>query len=207
LVAGLTSPVRSPEIKPSAAVHEHGAPGTDGLWTFVFIDMVVFLMIFLTFMSERLGHVELYASSQLHLNEIFGFANTLILLTSSWMVVAAIQAARRIDPIRIRWFLGWAWLLGLAFSIDKFLEYYLKIRAGITPATNSFFSFYYFITVVHFLHVIAGMLFIGYCRGKARRRAGTAGYITGLENVGLFWHFVDVLWIFIFPLLYLVGRR
>jgi len=207
LAGSLTSLVRTPEIKPTVALHAQGAPGTDGLWTFVFIDMVIFLMIFLTFMSERLGHVELYAASQLHLNEIFGFANTLILLTSSWMVVAAIQALRRSDPIRIRWFLGWAWLLGLAFSIDKFLEYYLKIRAGITPATNSFFSFYYFITVVHFLHVIAGMLFIGYCRGKARHHSGTAGYMTGLQNVGLFWHFVDVLWIFIFPLLYLVGRR
>ena len=75
------------------------------------------------------------------------------------MVVAAIQAARRRDPVRIRWFLGWAWLLGLAFSLDKFVEYYATIRAGITPATNSFFSFYFFITIVHFLHVIAGMLF------------------------------------------------
>jgi heme/copper-type cytochrome/quinol oxidase subunit 3 len=58
---------------------------------------------------------------------------------------------------------------------------------------------------VHFLHVIAGMLFIGYSRSKARNRAGMAGYVTGLENAGLFWHFVDVLWIFIFPLLYLLG--
>jgi nitric oxide reductase NorE protein len=198
----------APEFNPNAAaLHSFGAPGTDGLWTFVFIDMVIFLMIFLTFMSERLGRVQLFAESQLHLNEIFGFANTLILLTSSWMVVEAIQAARRSDGTGIRWFLGWAWMLGLAFSINKFVEYYLKIRAGITPATNSFFSFYYFITMVHFLHVIAGMLFIGYCRGNARHRAGTADYITGLENVGLFWHFVDVLWIFIFPLLYMVGRR
>src|ERR1700722_4234798 len=198
--------VGSRELRPRAALHAQGAPGTDGLWTFVFIDMVIFLMIFLTFMSERLGHVELYAASQLHLKVIFGFANTLILLTSSWRVVEAIQAARRSDGTGIRWFLGWAWLLGLAFSIDKFVEYTLTIRAGITPATNAFFSFYFFITIVHFLHVIAGMLFIGYCRGNARHRAGTAGYITGLENVGLFWHFVDVLWIFIFPLLYLVGR-
>jgi nitric oxide reductase NorE protein len=207
LAASLTSLVRSPEIKPTAALHAQGAPGTDGLWTFVFIDMVIFLMIFLTFMSERLGRVELYAASQLHLKEMFGFANTLILLTSSWMVVEAIQAARRSDGAGIRWFLGWAWLLGLAFSIDKLVEYTLTIRAGITPATNSFFSFYFFITIVHFLHVIAGMLFIGYCRSKARNPARMAGCVTGLENVGLFWHFVDVLWIFIFPILYLVGRR
>jgi nitric oxide reductase NorE protein len=182
-------------------------PGTDGLWTFVFIDMVIFLMMFFSFMSERLRHVALYTASQSRLNEIFGLANTLILLTSSWMVVAAIQAARHKQASRVRWFLGWAWLLGLAFSVDKIAEYYLKIHAGITPATNSFFSFYFFITMVHFLHVIAGMIFIGYCRSKARLRIGTDGYVIGLENAGLFWHFVDVLWIFIFPLLYMVGRR
>ena len=183
------------------------SPGTDGLWTFVFIDMVIFLMMFFAFMSERLRHTDLYVASQLRLNELFGLANTLILLTSSWMVVGAIQAARCNEGSRVRWFLGWAWLLGLAFSVDKCAEYYLKIHAGITPATNSFFSFYFFITMVHFLHVIAGMFFIGYCRGKARLRIGTDEYVIGLENVGVFWHFVDVLWIFIFPLLYMVGRR
>jgi len=182
-------------------------PGTDGIWTFVFIDMIIFLMIFFMFMSERLGHVELYTASQRHLDWRFGLANTLILLTSSWMVVEAIQAARRGDGARVRTCLGWAWLLGLAFSIDKVVEYHSKFHSGITPATNSFFSFYFFITLVHFMHVLAGMLFIGYCRGRALERAGREDYLTGLENVGLFWHFVDVLWVFIFPLLYLVGRR
>jgi nitric oxide reductase NorE protein len=181
-------------------------PGTDGLWTFVFIDMLIFLMIFFTFMSERMGHVDLYAASQLRLDELVGLANTLILLTSSWMMVEAVQAARRRDGTRVRRYLGLAWLLGLAFGLSKLAEYSLKIRAGITPATNSFYSFYFFITLVHFLHVIAGMVFIGYCRSQARSRAGTGQYLTGLENVGLFWHFVDVLWVFIFPLLYLVGR-
>jgi len=182
-------------------------PGTDGLWTFVFIDMVIFLMIFFMFMSERFGHVALYTTSQAHLNELFGLANALILLTSSWMVVEAVHAARRGDGGRVRTYLGWAWLLGLAFAVDKIVEYHAKFHAGITPATNSFFSFYFFITLVHFMHVIAGMLFIGYCRGRALARAGREDYLTGLENVGLFWHFVDVLWVFIFPLLYLVGRR
>jgi nitric oxide reductase NorE protein len=198
---------RAGALRSTTSIARSRSPGTDGVWTFVFIDMLIFLMMFIAFMSERLRHVDLYSASQLRLNDIFGLANTLILLTSSWMVVAAIQAARAKDVGRVRWFLGWAWLLGLAFSVDKFAEYYLKIHAGITPATNSFFSFYFFITIVHFLHVIAGMFFIAYCRGEARLRVGTDRYVIGLENVGLFWHFVDVLWIFIFPLLYMVGRR
>lgn len=184
----------------------HRPPGTEGLWTFVFMDMIIFLLIFITFMGERLRHVELYRASQLRLDELFGLANTLILLTSSWAVVEAIHACRRHHGAGVRRCLGWAWLLGLVFCVDKLAEYVLKIHAGITPATNSFFSFYFFITVVHFLHVIAGMVFIGYVRSRAVSATGSAHYLTGLENVGLFWHFVDILWVFIFPLLYLVGR-
>ena len=182
------------------------APGTDGLWTFVFIDMVVFLMIFLTFMTERLGHIDLYRSSQAHLNEIAGLGNTLILLSSSWMMVRAVHSERRADIPSARRFLGATWLLGLVFCINKLAEYHSKLHAGFTPASNSFFSYYFFITVIHFAHVIAGMIFIAYSYNAAGRRAATAKNVLQLENVGLFWHFVDVLWVFIFPLLYLVGR-
>ena len=188
---------------PVAAVHR---PGTEGLWTFVLMDMVIFLMIFLVFMGERLRHWQVYSASQLRLDEFFGLANTVILLSSSWMVVQAVHAARRGQAVPVQRWLGGAWLLGLLFCISKLVEYTIKIRAGITPAANSFFSFYFFITVAHFLHVLAGMVCIGYCGVSARDRVGTRGYVTGLENVGLFWHFVDVLWIFIFQLLYLVGR-
>jgi len=182
------------------------SPGTDGLWTFVFIDMMVFLMIFVTFMGERLRHVDIYTASQASLNQLFGFANTLILLTSSWFVVRAVDAAKASDAGKVRVNLGWAWLLGMVFALDKCVEYYIEIDRGVTPATNSFYSYYFFITAVHFAHVLIGMLFIGYCRGAARTRVGTPSYQTGLENVGLYWHMVDVLWIFIFPILYLVGR-
>lgn len=183
-------------------------PGTDGLWTFVFIDMIVFFMIFLTFMAERLGHMDVYRAAQQRLNPVFGLANTLILLTSSLMVVKAVHAARLSHGLRdVRRHLALAWLFGLVFCVNKLIEYHSKLHAGITPATNSFFSYYFFITVIHFLHVIAGMVFIAFSRNAASQGLGTEGYVTRLENVGLFWHFVDVLWIFIFPLLYLVGRR
>ena len=181
-------------------------PGSDGLWTFVFIDMVIFLLIFLTFMGERLRNVALYSASQLRLKEGFGLANALILLTSSWMVVLAVAAARTGAARRVSRALGMALALALAFVVNKIVEYTLEVRGDATPATNSFFSYYYFITFVHLMHVIAGMSFIAYFRSRSAAHAGTALYQVSLENVGLFWHFVDVLWIFIFPLLYLVGR-
>ncbi|WP_177307386.1 hypothetical protein [Pseudoduganella namucuonensis] len=83
------------------------APGTNGLWTFLFIDMIIFLLIFFTFMSERLSHAGQYTRSQLQLNELFGFANTLILLTSSWMVVEA--GRHRSDACQRKCHAGWDW--------------------------------------------------------------------------------------------------
>jgi len=195
------------EASPAANIGSADPPGTDGLWTFVFMDMLIFLLMFLTFMVERRAHIDLFSASQRHLDELFGLANTLILLTSSWMVVEAVRASRRAAATQVSRHLGLAFLLGLGFAVNKVAEYWLKLRAGITPATNSFYSFYFFITAVHFLHVIAGMVCLAYCRRHALTRAGTARYQSGLENVGLFWHFVDVLWIFIFPMLYLVGRQ
>lgn len=87
------------------------------------------------------------------------------------------------------------------FSINKLIEYSLKFDAGITPVTNPFFSFYFFITIVHFLHVLAGMIFLFAFRKDANACTSSDKYVIGLENVGLFWHYVTVLWIFIFPLL------
>jgi len=185
----------------------HRQPGTDGLWTFVFIDMAIFVLIFLTFMIERMGRLDQFQESQLALDVTFGLANTLILLTSSWMVVEAVHAARREQPGPVRCYLSIALLLGVAFGVSKAIEYNAKFTHDIYPATNPFFSYYYFITVVHFLHVLAGMLCIYLYRRNARACRDSTRYVTGLENVGLFWHYVDVLWIFIFPLLYLVGRQ
>jgi nitric oxide reductase NorE protein len=181
-------------------------PGTEGLWTFVFIDMMVFLLIFITFMDERLAKAALYSSSQARLNEVFGLTNTLILLTSSWSMVEGVRASEVAAGARASRYLGVTAALGVIFVINKIMEYTLKVQAGITPVTNSFFSYYYFITFAHLLHVMVGIGFIAFFRRLAPAQAGASNYQTQLENVGLFWHFVDVIWIFIFPLLYLVGR-
>ncbi len=179
--------------------------GTEGLWIFVFIDMVIFGLIFFVFMTERLGSYALFDSSQAHLNEWFGLVNTLVLLTSSWLVVEAVHAARRGAAREVSVRLMLALVCGVVFGVSKFIEYRTKILAGFGPATNPFFSFYFFITFVHFLHVVAGMIFINsFRRRSAACENAHSGYVVGIENVGLFWHYVDVLWIFIFPLLYLI---
>lgn len=188
---------------PVKAIAE-GPPGTEGLWTFVFIDMMIFLLIFFVFMSERLSHYELYKASQAHLDAIFGFVNTLILLTSSWMVVEAIRSAKKRQPEKVSLRLNLALALGAAFSINKLIEYTLKIKGGIGITDNPFFTFYFFITFLHFLHVLGGMIFLLSFARSSQDCLRSERYQVRLENVGLFWHYVDVLWIFIFPTLYLI---
>ncbi len=186
-----------------AAAH----PGTEGLWIFIFIDMIIFLLMFIVYISERVRLAPVFAASQHQLNQFFGLANALILLTSSWAMVKAIEAVRHgLAPQAHKW-LTVCLATGGLFSINKLFEYGLKIEYGITPATNSFFTFYFVITGLHFTHVIGGMVFILHCRSRALIETGSGHFLKKLENTGLFWHFVDVLWLFIFPMLYLVGLR
>ena len=178
-------------------------PGTNGIWTFVFIDMLVFLMFFLIYVSERHRVTEVFVKSQHHLTPWVALLSTVALLTSSWCVAEAVQATRRLDVRAVTRWLGFSLLLGGVFVINKIVEYSGKIAAGISPATNSFFSFYFLITGIHFLHVCVGMIFIAHCRASASGETGRTQYLKKIENTGLFWHFVDILWLFIFPLLYL----
>ncbi|WP_052914968.1 cytochrome c oxidase subunit 3 [Protofrankia coriariae] len=179
------------------------ATGSEGIWIFVLMDMIVFALIFLVFTSERVRQYEVYRESHQHLNVVFGFANTLILLTSSLFVVQAVQAARRLDARQVSSRLTAALLLGLAFCADKAVEYSVTIGSGIGIATSSFFTFYFAITFIHLAHVLAGMSFMFFFQRNRDRLASDVGYLAGLENVGVFWHFVDLLWIFIYSLLYL----
>lgn len=178
-------------------------PGTNGIWTFVFIDMVVFSLIFLVFLSEKMRLPPIFAAGQAQLDFRFGLANTLLLITSSLFMAEAVVAARDGAPRRARWQLSACLVCGAMFCVNKVLEYHGEISAGFTPARNSFYSFYYFITGAHLLHVLGGIIFIAHCLGQARTEIMREGYRRKLENTGLFWHFVDLLWIFIFPLLYL----
>jgi|TARA_R110002110_G_scaffold390930_2_gene604067 nitric oxide reductase NorE protein len=186
------------------ADREVDMPGSEGIWIFIFIDMMIFLLIFLVFMLERMGNYELYVQSQLQLSAGWGFTNTLILLTSSWMVVEAVRSAKESHTQAASRWLKLAFIFGGFFVVSKTTEYYLKIDSGVGITTNSFFTFYFFITAIHFLHLLVGMVLLWTYSKSKRENKVTPRDIMELENVGLFWHFVDALWIFIFPILYLI---
>lgn len=178
--------------------------GSRGVWIFVFIDMLVFALIFSVFMSERASNVDVFRHSQLFLDVRLALANTIILLTSSLWYVTAIGHATRGEYGKARRDLILVILAGLLFAGFKVFEYHVKLAAGITVVSNGFFTFYYFITFVHLLHVVGGMMFIGLLLQNGIAGQFSLVDTSGMESLGLFWHYVDLLWVFIFAMLYLL---
>lgn len=179
-------------------------PGVEGVWVFVLADMCFFGVLFVAFMQERIKQGALFETARHTLNPDFGGINTLILLTSSWLVVLAVDAAKRDRITAIPKLLLAAMLCGIAFGISKAIEYGGKLAAGITPMSNDFYMFYFSLTGIHLLHVIGGCVMLTVFWLKARKGEFDSRNLKVLESGATYWHMVDLLWIFLFPLLYLL---
>ncbi|GAC1635142.1 MAG: cytochrome c oxidase subunit 3 family protein [Nevskia sp.] len=179
-------------------------PGVEGVWVFIAADMVIFGLLFVSFMQERVRQAALFEHSRQALNPDFGGINTLILLTSSWFVVMAVDAAQQDRLAALPRWLAAALVCGLAFGVSKAIEYGGKLQAGISPLSNDFYMYYYVLTGIHLLHVIAGCVVLFVFWRKARRREFGSGRLLVLECGASYWHMVDLLWILLFPLLYLI---
>jgi len=177
------------------------------IWTFIAIDCTSFGLFFAVFMWERVSQAALFDASADRLDVRFGLANTLILITSSYLIALAVAAVRRSDLDDVRRKLGLGIAVGAAFAVLKLAEYSLKIAGGITPQTNAFFGYYFGLTGVHFVHYAAGMIVLTVMLGRARRATTVDPGLAGLMiSGGIFWHMVDLLWVFLFPMLYLLSR-
>jgi nitric oxide reductase NorE protein len=188
----------------SASESSNHIPGEVGIWVVIFGDMLVFGLMFLTFMFYRRENLPLFLDSQLHLNQTFGLVNTLLMLSSSWFVALSVQAARRNQGRLACGGFCLAILCGLGFSVVKVLEYRQKVAAGILIDTNDFFTFYYVLTGIHFLHVCIGMVVLGFMARSSWYGAFSPKKIGHFESGASFWHLVDLLWIALFALLYLL---
>jgi nitric oxide reductase NorE protein len=171
------------------------------------IDMAFFCVIFGSFVHERAGAAKVFFRSQLSLDVQLGLINTALLLSSSWLVAMATHAAPDRPRRTIRSILGIAALCGAAFAAIKLAEYTSLIRAGISPLTNDFFMFYFFISCLHLLHVLAGMVVLAVVVRKQGGEALLVSERSSLDSAATYWHMVDLLWVMIFPLLYLVSWR
>lgn len=175
-------------------------PGADGLLVFVMLDMLFFGLMLTAFAVGRIGHVDDYEAARRALDVGLGMANTMVLLASSWAVAVAVRAGFLGQP-RVRALgLALAIALGLVFVVIKQHEYRTKLAAGLTPLTNDFFTWYYAVTGLHLLHVLGGLVALALVARLPVQPASARA----TESVGLFWHMVDLLWLMLFPILYLV---
>jgi len=178
-------------------------PGVAGFWIFILIDMVVFAALFLSYVVERVDQVALFSASQATLDVRLGLFNMLVLLTSSWFVAMAVHLARRGQSREVAWLLWGGVLSGLIFSVVKVYEYTEKFSAGTSMLTNDFYMFYFTLTGIHFVHVLIGVMVLSFLAVRAKRGGYSHGNAKGLEVGATYWHMVDLLWIMLFPLLYM----
>ena len=178
-------------------------PGEEGVWVFIFGDLLVFGTFFVTYAVSRAQDLALFQKSQSLLDRHFGLLNTLLLLASSWFVAQAVAAVRRGDR-RARPLLAGGMTCGVGFVIVKAFEYAAKISAGITLNTNGFFIFYYMFTAIHLIHVLIGLGVLTFTITRFDRGGRFTAPFGLIEGAGAFWHLVDLLWIVLFALLYLL---
>lgn len=179
-------------------------PGKPGIWVPLTLDIITFLGFWIFVMIMRSENPTMFEASRQQLHANIGLAITLVLLTSSWFVVRALEAAREGIPAKVQSNLRVAIVLGFAFIVLKIAGWVGDVQAGNYIDGNEFFGLYFCITAYHFLHVLAGMVFLILCYLKSRNAPVDKDYVEWLESAGSFWHVVDMLWVFIFPLFFLL---
>jgi nitric oxide reductase NorE protein len=180
-------------------------PGESGTWVFLFGDMVVFGVFFITFMVERAKAPEVFDIARTNLHVGVGVTNTLVLLTSSLFVVIALGAIRSGMESTATKALYAAIGCGLVFIGLKVFEYAALASAGHGPGANHFYLYYFILTGLHLLHVCIGLVVLSLLVTQSRRAVLSPTRMALVEGGACFWHLVDLLWIFLFALLYLVS--
>ncbi len=169
----------------------------------IFGDLVVFAFVFGAYLAQRLGHRSVFLVGQQLLDRNLAFGNTLLLLTGSVLVVRGLRAVRAGRPDRSSWCFAGALACGLGFVAVKVVEYHHLVSTGHGPSSSTFFTYYFVLTGLHLFHVVVGLAALTFLV-VASRRPTTPRRRAYLESAACFWHLVDLLWIVLFPLLYLL---
>ncbi len=180
-------------------------PGEQGTWVFLFGDMMVFGVFFATFMVERAKAPDVFDAARRTLHLGVGLTNTLVFLTSSLCVVAALRALRTGARQVARSAVVAAIACGGIFIGLKVFEYHSLVSSGHGVGANQFYLYYFILTGVHLFHVCVGMAVLVFLLRQTRRRQLSETRMAVIEGGACFWHLVDLLWIVLFPLLYLVA--
>jgi cytochrome c oxidase subunit 3 len=188
-----------------------------GMWAFLATEIMFFGGLFVGYIVYRHAFPHAFAAASRHTNLLFGTINTAILLTSSLSMALAVHAAERGETKRLVRNILLTVLLAIGFLGVKALEYTEDFREHLVPGPNFslhggtggelFFYFYWAMTGLHALHVLIGIGLLSTIAVMAARGRFSAQYHNPVEVAGLYWHFVDIVWIYLYPLLYLIGRH
>jgi len=185
-----------------------------GMWIFIFTELLLFGGLFLVYAIYRNAFSDDFHTAAAELNVIFGAVNTVILLVSSMTIAMSITAIQKGDKKLALVLIGITLLAALAFLVNKYFEWGHKIHLGIYPGSDLltqmnrgellFFGLYYFMTGLHGFHIVVGMILLSIIFFKVKSGSINSDKYVLLENGGLYWHLVDLIWIFLFPLMYLI---
>jgi len=188
-----------------------------GVWLFLATEILMFGGLFVGYIIFHGLYPDMFAEGAKHLDWRLGALNTLVLIMSSFTMASGVHYAQTNQKDKCVRSLAITVICGLIFLCIKYVEYHHKFQDGLFPGkffSNTeaehanlamYFSFYFCMTGLHASHVIAGMGVITWVMLRARKGEFNSDYYTPVEGVGLFWHLVDLIWIYLFPLLYLVG--
>lgn len=199
---------------PTMHVHRDDVGARMGMWLFLFTELLLFGGMFFIYSVYRFVNQEQFHIAAKELNTLIGTFNTIILLTSSLTMALSIAAIQRNNKQLSVFFQALTILLAFGFLINKYFEWSIKFHHGIFPGSEVlinkpqgeilFFGLYYVMTGLHSLHVIIGIFLIGFMTRLTIKNVINADSYVKLEAAGLYWHLVDIIWIFLFPLFYLI---
>ncbi len=201
-----------------SAEHEYSS-GKQGIWLFMVTEILMFGGLFVGYAIFHSIYPEMFAEGASHLDWKMGFINTLVLIFSSFTMALGILYCQKNDKKKAALSLALTVLCGAIFMCIKYMEYSHKFHLGLLPGKflnvetahaahqnlGLYFGFYFCMTGLHGLHVLIGMGLITWVLIRTIRGEFDSNYFIPVEGVGIFWHIVDLIWIFLFPLLYLVG--
>jgi len=196
----------------SVTIKEPYPPGDFAIWLVIYVELITFGFMFLGYAFSRHADVALFNKSQLLLNQTSGFIDTLILITGSYFIVKAVKLVKNAKGEQIikeanqkasKW-IAVSVLFGCLFLVNKLLEFSDIFSQGISLSTNKFFMFYLLLTMFHFMHVTLGTIILFNIFRRTKASAYSAENTRGIETGAVYWHLVDVLWIVLFPLIYII---
>ena len=185
-------------------------PGDIAMWIFILAELTVFAIFFIGFAVTENRNEIMFAQGKAQLHKLAGLINTITLITSSFFVAMSLQSVHLQKGKQAARHLVFALLVAVVYLVVKLWEYQALFEQGIDIETNTFFTLYFLITAFHFMHILLGMVILIYMAFNAYKGSysGIAkeegNDISGFESGACYWHMVDLLWIILFPLIYII---